>query len=585
MKRWIGFLLLTVACILPSLALPGDTELQTTATRQPPTIPTSRPTQTTIAPVPTFTPTSIPPTSTPIPRDPQLSREGVLILPRPLSADDRLTIDVDPVILDYRQRAYTVTLELPDGRSMTSPVLPMGLTEKPQARFYWLAPLESVNLTATFTVTLTMAEDVFDANPGNNQIVFSEPVRSQSSLLPPEPDAQWTYTETLGYRLYYLTGGTADRDLDELIQEADSAYRDVAARLGHPEELVDVYIADRIIGQGGYASSAWVAFSYTDRKYAPVTLGSVLRHELVHRLDRALDCDTAPAFLREGLAVYVAGGHYEPEPLRQRAATLLTSEHYIPLPRLVNDFYTHHHEVGYWEAGAFVQYLVEMYGWDSVSGICKASSNGSMTDPSRNPKHEWDALNAAFTSLGIGTFAETERAWEAWLAGIETSSSDRALLEGKTRLMTRMRAYQRHKDIAAHFTKGVLFSPAEAERLGIVADFIRRPREPASIAIELLLAMGYEAFLQRDLVMLNLCIDSIDALLAGDSGASSSKSGAELAEEVLEIVNRTLAKGYEPYRLLMQRPGRYQVQVLDLTLWPQKREMVAVMDSGAWVLQ
>ncbi len=581
MKRWLSvFLVLSLACILPSLIPIRNGESRTVTTSIATTVPTHAEVQSDLTPVPTFTPT--PPFITPTPalQDPRLHRERVLILPRPYFAGDRLTVDVDPILPDFQSHLYTVTLDLMDGRSLTSPVFPMGLTGEPQARFHWLAPPVVEESTAILTVTLTFDDKVDDPILQNNRIVVSESVRPPSALYPPEPEARWTYTETESYRLHYLTGSAADRDLRALMTEATAAYRHVTARLGKPEEPVDVYAIDRVIGQGGYASSEWVAFSYTDRKYAPITLSSVLRHELTHRLDWRLGCDNAPSFLREGLAVYVAGGHYELEPLRQRAAALLVSERYIPLVRLIDDFYTHHHEVGYWEAGSLVQYLVETYGWDSIAEICKASTDLASDDY----EYESEIFAASINILGAGSFKEIAGAWESWLAASEASSLDRQLLEGKLQLMERMRDYQKTLDLAAHFAEGVLFDPAQAERLGIVADFVRRPREPRAIAIELLLAMGYEAFLQKDLVILTLCIDSVDALLPRTASSALKNYCPELAEDTVAIVTRALERGYETYRLLMKGSETYGLQVLDLEAWPQKREMVAVMDSEEWIL-
>lgn len=582
MKRWVGILLLiSVACALPSLIPDRESDPQMPATRPPLISPTRNEARTKLTPVPTFTPTPSPSTPTLSPKDPRLSRNEVLILPQPLFAGDRLTVDVDPIIPAFQLDYYTVTLDLPDGRLLTHPVVPMGLNGEPQARFYWLAPFERERATAVLTVTLQVSHDVNDPIPQNNHVVITQSVRPSSALSPPEPEARWIYTETQGYRLHYLSGSAADRDLDDLMGEAATAYRDVTARLGEPDELIDVYIMGRVVGQGGYASSTWVAFSYVDRQYVPIRLNSVLRHELTHRLDHKVACHHAMSFLREGLAVYVAGGHYEPEPLRQRAAVLLTSEHYIPLARLVNDFYTHQHEVGYWEAGAFVQYLVETYGWDAITELCESSAQSASSDS----ESEFQVFAASVASLGGGSFVEIERAWESWLADAEVTHLALQLLDGKLRLMERMRAYQLKFDTAAHFTEGVLFSPAEAERLGIVADFVRHPQEPEAIAIELLLAMGYESFRQNDLGVLNLCIDSIDFLMAAETRIDLSDSNADLAVDVLEIVRRALDMGYEPYRLLIEAEGYYRVLVLDLEAWPQRYEMTAVMDSGKWTLQ
>ncbi len=81
-----------------------------------------------------------------------------------------------------------------------------------------------------------------------------------------------------------------------------------------------------------------MAISYPDRAYSPVDMGSLLRHELTHRLDSAIGCDEAPALLREGLAVVLAGGHYREEPIICKASTLLSNGYMIPVSRLLSDF-------------------------------------------------------------------------------------------------------------------------------------------------------------------------------------------------------------------------------------------------------
>jgi hypothetical protein len=82
MKRWIGvFLLVFVACVLPSLIADRERNSQMPVTRPPVISPTSNQARTKLTPVATFTPT--PPIATPTlsPQDPRLSRNEISILP------------------------------------------------------------------------------------------------------------------------------------------------------------------------------------------------------------------------------------------------------------------------------------------------------------------------------------------------------------------------------------------------------------------------------------------------------------------------------------------------------------------------
>ena len=107
---------------------------------------------------------------------------------------------------------------------------------------------------------------------------------------------------------------------------------------------------------------------------------------------RAWAVSCARRCLAEGLAVYLVGGHFKPEPLRLRAAVLLpplpgcmptiqtiaarpdpaqvcSLGGYQPLSVLAGQFYTTQHEIGYLEAGALVDYMVRTYGWQAFSAF------------------------------------------------------------------------------------------------------------------------------------------------------------------------------------------------------------------------
>ncbi|MCD6284714.1 MAG: hypothetical protein J7M39_02220 [Anaerolineae bacterium] len=602
MKRLIGALaLVSLACAwvplvtapvgLPT-ATPTPEGLQATEPAAFTPAPTSTP-----RPAPTFTVTPQPtPSPTPEP-DPQLRAEDVQLLPWPLFEGDRMTVDVDPLLpssmiwTDDADAAPAVVMTLPDGETFSAPVGLMGLDHTAQARFYWITELPTDLATAAtislpITLTLELPDDVPDADPANNTLVIPVPILSREAVSPPEPAAQWAVTDTAGFTMHYLTGSAAERDLEAIIATADDAYLEVTARLGEPDDPVDIYLLDRVVGQGGYASSEWVAVSYPDRRYAPVSLSTVFRHELTHRLDDAIGCDGAPALLREGLAVFLAGGHYRPEPLREKAAALFMTTTYVPLATLVEDFYTHQHEVGYLEAGAMVSYLVENYGWSSLERMCRTASDVIGDDVAR-----WDAAVAVLDPRDTGIAPDTadavasedgaatfEQAWQTWLKAAGVRPQDRTLVELELQLMDLMRSYQSAYDPAAHFLEGVLFSPAEGERMGIVADFVRRPRTPEAIAIELVLAMAQEAVEQRDAELLNMLnAELVAALAAGPRGSG-------LVADVLAITERAQSGGWEPYRLLLEGKGRFRVYVLSRQVWPLQSVLSARLRDGVWEL-
>jgi hypothetical protein len=533
------------------------------------------------------------------------------VWPTPLYVGDWASFDVIPHLPDKANGHFTITVNLPGPDSdsgqtskasvLTSTVFPQGLDHKPRARFYWAweaqRPRQTPQITDTvwLTFSLLVSPEVSDLDLTDNQLLVPIDLRPRSALFPPASAAEWTFTETQGFRLYYLTHTAAERDLSDLVSKAAAAYE---AMTGHAdphgmpfnfnaeEEPVDIYLLDRVIGQGGYASGAWVAVSYTDRHYAPRNLDLILRHELVHRLDDAVGCRAAPILLREGLAVYSAGGHYWLESLPRKAAALLQlgDEHYIPLNLLVENFYTHQHEIGYLEAGAVVAYVVELMGWEGVEDLCRASAAVQGTEEERLSGGLEEVM-----AMDLHTF---EQVWLRWIGSLHPSAQEVALLRLDWELMETIRAYQARFDPGANFLLGILFSPAEAEARDLTANFTRRPQAPEAIALELLLVMAQDARQVKDLEGVRACVAAVnDALERGFPSTG-------LAADILAIVRATLARGYEPYRLIRnddvyvgidaaeaQRAAEspsYLVYALDYSAWPKLRILVAGRDDATW---
>lgn len=497
---------------------------------------------------------------------------GVHLFPWPLFAGDHVSLDVDPRLPGDVSVPLTLTVGLASGEVLTATVAPDGLDSRYQARLYWAWQLPSLSGTEQLTLTLHVPPGIPDPDLSDNVLIVPVNLLSLDALVPPEPGTRWTSAETTGFRLYYLTGTAAERDLTAIIAEARAAYADVTAHFAPGDALVDIYLLDRVIGQGGYASSEWVAISYTNRQYTPVNLGMVLRHELVHRLDNALGCDAGPSLLREGLAVYVSGGHYVVESVPHKAAAIRLSSHFIPLERLVDDFYTHQHEVSYIEAGALVTYVVDAYGWEGLETLCRATARGE------EDRSDGQLLEAGLQALVGAELTAFGTRWEMWLDLQLASPQDVERLAVELRLMDTLRAYQVAYDLGAHFLEGILFSPKEGTNRDITADFVRRPRSADAVALEVLLVMA-QAALRYDTATATPLLDAVEDAL------SDGFPDVGLAADVKAIVAAALAKGYEPYRLLERADGGYEVHALAYADWPAMSTFEAVYDGVVWSLR
>lgn len=582
-----GWLLcaLTACAAWPSLA-----PVMSPLAPEPSATPTSLPPTSTVTPLPTATaaaaaaatasptPTA---TATPLP-GPRLDPALVRVYPLPAAIGDALSLDIEPVLSQGYDAPFTVTLALPDGRLFSSPVVPVGFDRQPRARFIWVWDTTGLSGAQPITVTLLTPPDIPDGARDDNVLTFAVPLLDAAMLPPPEPGARWATQTVEGVRLFYVTGSAAERDLSTLLALSQSAYADVAAHFDvTTTETVDVYVMDRIVGQGGYATSDWVAVSYTDRAYAPAEMTLLLRHELTHRLDSAWRCDGMPSMLREGLAVMVAGGHYWPESLPRKAAALLQTDAYIPLEQLLNDFYRQQHEIGYLEAGALVAYIVEERGWQGIRTLCETFAASRANDAVRFAR--------ALEAVGLPSLPQLEQDWLRWLRVLHVTEAEVRVLEAEWLLMDTMRAYQRRYDPSANFLTGILFDPAMGAQRGIAADFVRRPRNAQAVALELLLQMAQTALRAAD-------PDQAEALLAvvGAALEAPEFAAAPEAAKMAALVEAVVAWGYEPYRTVCvadgaevgQRAPGCVVYALDLAEWPLQRLLWATRSeaTGSWTV-
>lgn len=120
----------------------------------------------------------------------------------------------------------------------------------------------------------------------------------------------------------------------------------------------------------GYAVTAWGLI---------VTATFTNAHEFVHLLTMPEGSFINAAF-SEGIAVALAGGAwYTPEFSLMQARRLIDHNMYIPLREILameDQDFLRHGEVTYHEAGAFVRFLLDSYGWDRLAALEKVVKSG-----------------------------------------------------------------------------------------------------------------------------------------------------------------------------------------------------------------
>jgi hypothetical protein len=359
---------------------------------------------------------------------------------------------------------------------------------------------------------------------------------------------------------HYVSGTAAARDIQELMALADEAMAYVSDRLGsEPDQArLDVYLIDRVLGHGGFAGDALI-ISYLDRFYAGGDWALVLRHEGTHILDRRF-AQTRPALLAEGLAVHVAGGHFRAEPLHERAAALLALDRYIPLAELADSFYPSQHEIGYLEAGSFVGFLIDRFGWEAFKDLY-----GDIAGDAGSPSAMIDM--ALQDHLGL-TLAQAESDWLAELQSMPASSSQSTDLQQTIDFYEAVRRYQRAFDSTAYFLEAWLPPLEEAERRGITADFVRHPTELLNVTLETMFVAADRAIDQGDHAQAEALLSAVDAVLdaGGDLEASS------LASHYRTLVELSSSAGY-------------QAQQIELDLERDVARVLAASDPGAELVE
>lgn len=484
-------------------------------------------------PIPSAVPTVVP---TPLPPDLSISNEDLFLYPIPeIYAGDRVTFqvlahvpeNVDPgsvtvhVLVDYQD----VTQGTLSSRNLAGDA--MGLFE-----WAWDTSGESGDHLVHVILDRLDTIQTGDENSDNNQVARTVTVRDPQELPPAEQNATWVTAETDCCFVNVVSGTAAYRDLPELLLKVETAVRQAALRLEEaPGQKLDVYLIDRVIGQGGYAGNA-IVVSYLDRQYSGRGLDQVLIHEAIHLLDRQFAPDRIP-FLAEGLAVWGSGGHYKPENLLQRSATLVTIGQYIPLDKLIDNFYPVQHEIGYLEAAGFVNYLVDTYGWPQFKLFYADVTAEDAPTMSQ-------AMDLNLQQYFGVTLADVEANWLTVLATLPEDRTAQSDLQTSIRYYNVMRRYQQAYDPTAYFLTAWLPYPGALQADGNPADLTRHPQSEINVTLEVMLQAADAALRSGDYNKANVLLDSVTRVLDNEGVFID-----PLAASYLNLVQALSNQGYE----------------------------------------
>ena len=520
--------------------------------------PTATPWPTATA-LPTLTNTPVPPTATPnLPTgtptpslDLSLIPERLSIYPVPkLYAGDWATFQVTAYVPEqislntvdvdiYINDEFLVRQEL-DGRNL-------GGDARAIVAWAW----DTSQAVGDYTITMVLDPDdkitVGDEDPSNNRHELYVTVLPDNARPLLDANAAWVTQETDYAYIHVIAGTAAERDLPELVEMTDKGIAEASERLAEiPKRKFDVYFIDRVIGQGGYAGSAMVV-SYLDRNYSGGDIYNVLVHEAIHLLDRQFVGDGRLNFLAEGVAVWGTGGHYKTEDLQGRAKALYEQGLYVPLPALIDDFYPVQHEIGYLQAGAFVEFLVAQYGWPAVREFYTAVDIRRVNSRATEVDEE---LQRAFGK----SLEQLEQEWLTVLQVYDAPATAQLDTLATIRFYNIMRQYQLQYDPTAHFLNAWLPRPNELLAQGFTAELNRHPNDKINLVLESMLTEADIALRNGNYEDTSVLLNSVERVLNSQGGAAD-----PLSKGYFEIVTIATDWGFEVHRV--------EINGADATVW------------------
>jgi hypothetical protein len=547
----------------------------------PSATPTLDPTATaTATPIPVI-PTSFPvtPTETPteIPLKPTLDFEIRTHPDGGLFVGDQVSFEVIPLSdMDLEDANLRIYPSAGADEPLEAHFAPFGIAGRNQATLYWSWDTTGLEAGAQ---SLTLA-----IQPLGYTWTHTVTLASAVEMPAPEPAASWATNESDCCVFYYVTETAAAREITATLALADQQAVHAVEILGidFSEPLV-VTLMPRVLGQGGFASSE-MYISFLDRNYAGNNLDLVLHHEMVHVLDQRLGGDLRPSILTEGLAVYLTGGHYKPEAMIPRAAALLDPSErddglglgwYIPLRTLSDDFYQSQHEIGYIQAGALVEYLVDTWGWEAYTNFYRdihPIEEGTQSQ----------TLDIAMQQHFSMTLDELETDFVAMLKRQEITPEIVVDVRLTVSFFEVMRRYQQALDPSAYFLTAWLPDGPVMREYEIVADLLRRPSGVENLALETMLVAADDAMEQGEVEAAAQNLEAITVVLeAIETGVEAPFAVHPLAQTYFEIAQLAWEAGYQVEQINVQGES---AQVIASQGWPELTEFKFNLESGRWFL-
>jgi hypothetical protein len=335
---------------------------------------------------------------------------------------------------------------------------------------------------------------------------WQDPIQLQDNPALLKQEGHWASALNQCCEVHYITGTNAERDISSILKVIDQQASLVEKQWGvTPSKKLQINLLPRVLGNGGFTSDE-ISVTYLDQNYTNGLFPIIIHHELVHLLDQTQQDKFRPTILIEGVAVYLSGGHYKPEPLLTRAAVLLNLGDYIPLIILTNNFYDHQHETGYLEAGALVEFLVQTYGWQAFLNFYHDIN--PIQDASQS-----QVLNAALQShFGIDLEQLDDRFINK-LVKIPVNPDLKEDVRLTILLYDTMRSYQQQYDSSAFFLRVWMPSPKDMRQKEIVADYNRHPDQDVNRMIENLLISSGTSLRNGDYQQTQKIIGIIQSML------------------------------------------------------------------------
>jgi hypothetical protein len=431
--------------------------------------------------------------------------------------------------------------------------------------YYWFgelivpSALDTTNLTGHHTLKFTTAN-------GDVNETYSFEVLPADQRPANEISAAWLIKETDCCIFHYLSETAAARDIDFISEHFQQGADEFEAIMkAEIDSRMDIYIMDRMLMNGGFGGNGKLAICYTDRYYGPTLGGAGLEtlapHEFSHSAGISLEEGADGVdFNYEGLAVYVAGGHYKPEPLAQRGAALFDLGYSVP----VNQFIPQH-ELSYLHAALILTYIVDTYGEDKLWEFLSADDT---LDEQLLPME--DAVRLTF---GI-SLSDFDHGFQTWLERNDPGDQ----LDDLRLTVELQDARREYQDL---YSPGPMFLLSEIDLNAITRQeylpvVMREAHAPANIAAELMIANAQRAIIAGAYPEAEQLIQTIKEVV------STGDFENPIAKDYLDIVLAAAKAGYEVVSLNIQN-GYATAQVTKEP--PMTSVLVLGTVNGIWQIE